>query len=98
MTGFLVDPEALSTAADAAKQAADVVRKLELGKVADLAAALPGTESAGTAGALGPHWEAVRGKWAEGMDSYATALTTAADGYRARDDDAAQGFGRTEGR
>lgn len=98
MTGFQVDPGALRAAADAAKQAADVVRKLELGKVAELAAALPGTESAGTAGALGPHWEDARARWAEGMDSYATALTTASDGYRARDDAAAQGFGRTEGR
>jgi hypothetical protein len=50
MTGFGVDPGALRAAADAAKQASGVVSKLELGRVAELT----GTESARTAGELGP--------------------------------------------
>jgi len=98
MTGFDVDPKALRAAADAAKQAAGVVRKLELGRVAELATALPGTESAGTAGELGPHWETTTGKWARGVDSYADALTAAAEDYEAQDDDAERGFGRVGGR
>ncbi|MCP2256619.1 hypothetical protein LX15_000302 [Streptoalloteichus tenebrarius] len=98
MSGFEVDPEALRVAAGAARQAAEVVRKLELGRVAVLAAALPGTESAGTAGRLGRHWEASGKKWAEGMASYADALTSAARDYQARDDAAAHSFGMTGGR
>lgn len=98
MTGFDADPKALRAAADAAKQAAGVVRKLELGRVAELAAALPGTESAGTAGELGPHWEATTDRWARGVDSYAEALTAAADDYEVQDDDAEQEFGRVGGR
>jgi uncharacterized protein YukE len=98
MTGFDVDPKALRAAADAAKQAAGVVRELELGRVAELAAALPGTESSGTASELGPHWEATTDKWARGVDSYADALTAAADDYEAQDDDAGRGFGKAGGR
>ncbi|MGH3915992.1 MAG: hypothetical protein ACRDTC_21675, partial [Pseudonocardiaceae bacterium] len=68
MTGFEVDPRALRVAADAAKRAAGVVRKLELGRVAELATALTDTESARTAGELGPHWEGTTDKWAKGVD------------------------------
>ncbi|MFC6093686.1 hypothetical protein [Saccharothrix lopnurensis] len=98
MTGFDVDPKALRAAADAAKQAAGVVRKLELGRVAELAAALPGTESAGTTGELGPHWEATTAKWAQGVDAYANALIAAADDYEAQDDDTEREFGKAGGR
>lgn len=62
MTGFDVGPGVLRAAATAARQAAGVVRGLELGRVADLAAALPGTASGGTAGELGPHWEGAMGR------------------------------------
>ncbi|SDC19930.1 hypothetical protein [Actinokineospora iranica] len=93
MTGFGVDPEALRAAAAAARQAADVVRELQLGRVAELAAALPGTESAGTAGQLGPQWDASTKTWADGMTSYASTLTSAADDYQAREDATAHGFG-----
>lgn len=92
MTGFEVDPQVLRAAADAAKQAAGVVGRLQLGRVAELATALPGTESARTAGELGPHWEGATGKWAKGMDSYASALTTAAGEYQAREGATARGF------
>ncbi|CAM4074306.1 hypothetical protein KIPE111705_39205 [Kibdelosporangium persicum] len=92
MTGFEVDPKVLRAAADAAKQAAGVVSKLELGRVAELATALPGTQSAGTAGELGPHWEGATDKWAKGMDSYAGALTTAAGQYEAREGATGQNF------
>lgn len=98
MTGFGVDPVALRAAADAAKQAAGVARKLELGRVAELATALAGTESARTAGELGPHWDGATGKWAQGMDSYATALTTAAADYEAQEDTTGHGFRRTGSR
>ncbi|SHG23734.1 hypothetical protein [Streptoalloteichus hindustanus] len=98
MTGFEVDPGALRAAAGAAQQAASVVHKLELGRVAELAVALPGTESAGTAEQLGRHWEASSKRWAEGMDSHAAALTSAARDYQAREDSAAHGFGGTGGR
>jgi hypothetical protein len=94
MTGFGVDPGALRAAADAAKQAAGVASKLELARAAELATALVGTESARTAGELGPHWDGTIGKWAKGMDSYAIALTTAAGEYEARDDAAGHGFSR----
>lgn len=98
MTGFEVDPRALRVAADAAKRAAGVVRKLELGRVAELATALTGTESARTAGELGPHWEGTTDKWAKGVDSYAIALTTTAAEYEAQDDAAGHEFGRMGGR
>jgi hypothetical protein len=94
MTGFGVDPAALRTAADAAKQAAGVVHKLELGRVAELATALPGTESARTAGELGPHWDGATDTWAKGMESYGTTLTTAASAYEAQEGATGQGFGR----
>ncbi|MGW5050385.1 hypothetical protein [Actinokineospora sp. NPDC004072] len=71
------------------------MRKLELGRVAELATALPGTDSAGQ---LGLHWEASSDKWAAGMDSYATKLNAAADDYQAREDAAADGFRRMRGR
>jgi hypothetical protein len=71
---------------EAAQQAASVVRELELGRVAELAAALPGTESAGTAAELGPHWADTCVRWAQGMDSYASALTSAAEDYQEQDD------------
>ena len=93
MTGFEVDPEALRPAAGAAREAAGVVRGLELGRVAELAAALPGTESAGSAAELGPYWADACVRWAQGMDSYASALTSAAEDYQERDDAAARGFG-----
>ena len=98
MTGFEVDPVALRAAAGAAKQAAGVASALELGRVAELGNALAGTESAGTAGELGPHWDGATDKWAKGMDSYAIALTAAATEYEARDDTAEHGFRRMEGR
>ncbi|ASO21080.1 uncharacterized protein YukE [Actinoalloteichus hoggarensis] len=97
MTDFEVDPAALRAAADAAQQAADVVRTLDLGRVTELATALPGTESAGTAGQLGPHWEDSCASWAEGMNSYAANLNSAADDYQERDDANAHGFGQTVG-
>lgn len=74
------------------------MRKLKLGRVAELATALTGTESARTAGELGPHWESAADKWAKGMDSYATALTTAAADYEAQDEAAGHRFGRMGGR
>jgi hypothetical protein len=95
MTGFGVDPGALRTAANAAKQAAGVVRELQLGRVAELGTALAGTESAKTAGELGPHWEGTTDKWAKGMDSYGTALTTAAAEYEAQEGATGHGFRRT---
>lgn len=93
MTGFEVAPEALRAAAGAAQEATGVVRKLELGRVAELAAALPGTESAGTAQELGPHWADACARWAQGMESYASALASAAEDYQERDDATARGFG-----
>lgn len=98
MEGFEAGPAQLRASANAAQRAADVVRGLELGRVTELAGALPGTESAGTAGQLGPHWKSFTDKWAGGMDSYATALTSSADDYQARDGDAARGLGRAGGR
>ena len=93
MTGFEVDPEALRAAAGAAREAAGVVRGLALGRVAELATALPGTESAGTGAELGPHWADACARWARGMDSYASALASAAEDYQERDDATARGLG-----
>ncbi len=93
MTGFEVDPESLRSSADAARQAAGVVRELELGQVAELAVAMPGTDAAGTATGLGPHWVDACARWTQGMDSYASALTSAANDYQERDNAAARGFG-----
>ncbi|EWC58995.1 hypothetical protein UO65_5729 [Actinokineospora spheciospongiae] len=98
MTGFDVGPDVLRAAAAAARQAAGVVRALELGRVADLATALPGAASGATARELGPQWEDTSTRWAEGMDSYATALAASAEAYQAQEDAAADGFGRMGGR
>ena len=98
MTGFDVGPDVLRAAAAAARQAVGVVRALELGRVTDLATALPGTASGGTAGELGPQWEEASARWAEGMDSYADALSASAEAYQAQEDAAADGFGRMGGR
>jgi hypothetical protein len=98
MGDFEVDPAQLRVAARSAQQAADAVRKLELSRVTELAAALPGTQSAGTAGRLGPHWKGFTDNWAGGMDSYAKALTTSADDYEARDQGGAHGIRQAGGR
>uniref|UniRef100_UPI003F496EB5 hypothetical protein n=1 Tax=Nocardia suismassiliense TaxID=2077092 RepID=UPI003F496EB5 len=95
MTGFEVDPAALRRAADAARQAAGVVRKLEVSEVARLAAALPGTESAGTAGELSRHWQDMNKSWATDMDTYASTMVWAADEYQRQDKAGARGIGRT---
>ncbi|WP_424185970.1 hypothetical protein ACOBQX_29500 [Actinokineospora sp. G85] len=98
MTGFDVGPDVLRAAATAVRRAAEVVRGLELGRVADLAAALPGSAAGGTARELGPQWEDASVRWADGVDSYATALSTSAQAYQAQEDAATDGFGRTGGR
>ncbi len=98
MTGFDVGPDVLRAAATAARQAAEVVRGLELDRVADLAAALPGAASGETARGLGPRWADASVRWADGVDSYATALSTSAEAYQAQEDAATDGFGRTGGR
>lgn len=98
MTGFEVDPRALRSAAEAVNQAADAVRKLDLKRVAELAKALTGTESAGTAAELGPHWESTTDRWAKGMDSYAAALIASATTYETQDETAEHGLGGMRGR
>ncbi|GAB2643873.1 hypothetical protein [Nocardia goodfellowii] len=90
--GFEVTPGALRAASEAARQAAGVVRELEVGRVAELAAALPGTESATTAAKLARHWKAAGKKWAKGMDVYAATAASAADTYRTQDRAGARGI------
>ncbi|RAS68844.1 hypothetical protein C8D87_102917 [Lentzea atacamensis] len=65
--------------------------------MAGLAEALTGTESAGTADELGPHWESTSDRWAKGMDSYAAALIASATTYEAQDETAEHGLGRMRG-
>ncbi|WP_069166071.1 hypothetical protein [Nocardia altamirensis] len=98
MRGFEVYPAALRAASDAARLAADGVRTLKVSRVAELAAALPGTESAGTAGELGRHWETTTKQWADAMASYASTMTAAAKEYEAQDKTNAHVIGRTGGR
>jgi hypothetical protein len=98
MDGFEVSLAQLRASANAAQQAADVVRGLELGRVRELAGALPGTESAGTAGELGQDWNGFTDRWAEGMDAFATALTDSGKDYTVRDGNAERDLGRVGGR
>ncbi|ACU38568.1 hypothetical protein [Actinosynnema mirum] len=88
MAGFEVDPAVLRGAADVAAQAAGVVRGLGLERVAELADALPGAESGGTARTLGPRWAGSADVWAGAVDSYATGLVAAADDYEGQDAEA----------
>ncbi len=91
--GFEVVTESLREAADAAEDAADQLRKVDLAVVGDLAKALPGAKAAGSATKVATHWDDDKSTWSTSMDGYAEKLTSAADAYDRNDQDAGDTFG-----
>lgn len=86
--GFEVVTKSLRNAADAAEEAADQLRKVDLGVVGDLAQALPGAKAAGSAKKVATQWDDDKSTWSTSMDGYAEKLTAAADAYDKNDQDA----------
>jgi hypothetical protein len=82
MDGFSVSLTALTAAATTAATTAAGTGDVEVGAVLGrLAAALPGSATAGAAGGLAEQWDAVRRALATAMDTHAVSLADTASSY-----------------
>lgn len=89
---IIVGPQSLRDAGRAAKDAAEVVRKLELDAVDGIEGAMPGSTAALQAVSLGDHWTAKTGVWSKNVDRYGEKLVAAAKRYEADDKAAEEDF------
>ncbi len=88
MTGFATVPDALRAAGKAAADAVSALRGADCGiPVADLAAALPGSASAGAATGYADGWSSTFTGWCASAEQHAANLTTAADTYSTTEQD-----------
>lgn len=87
MSGYDVEITALRRAADAARNAADQVRGVDLaGAISGIAGALPGSGSASAAPRLGHAWVGQVERSSRGAGDLGLHMGAAADRYEANDD------------
>ncbi|MGO1560366.1 MAG: hypothetical protein ACTHW7_00890 [Actinomycetaceae bacterium] len=90
---FQVQIDQLNQSASNSRDASDTVSGVDLaGAVDSIDTAMPGSQSARRAPALGTAWTGERDALVRELDSYAEALEAAATSYGSNDDAAAAAF------
>ena len=91
--GFQAVPEALRAASQSGRQAVSELRTADCGgPAADVAAALPGTQTAGAASSYARSWTASFTSWCDDAGQFVADLHQAAATYRTTDDQARDGL------